>query len=169
MEHVGREQTVEALGRTWKFGRWDRGVWADLFKFARQVLPNPVEVAFQAIEHLPAEPTNPALRAAMEAVVSKALDKAASYISVASPEMRSLLASVEGNAHLVWLLVRKHHPEVTEDEAYELFISLSRMPGRKATLDELAKKVEPPNKLSMILDLVSGKVPEGNVEASAEA
>lgn len=142
MDHVGRAQQITALGQQWTIGRWDRAVWAEMFDFARGILPNPVTEAFAALDRLPliADPGKDAPEAekkayatrstrqehAAEFLVRSALDKASSYLSVGSPEMQSLLGSIEGASHLLWLLLRKAHSDVTQDQAYEILMEVGQ-------------------------------------------
>lgn len=150
MEHVGREQTEQALGERWTFGRWDRAVWADFFAYARTVLPNPVEVAAKSIDKLP--------QPAAEFLVRCALDKACSYLSVGSPEVQSFLSSIEGGSYLAYLLLRKHHPTLSEDDAFNVFMAMSQVP---------AQSKAHPNRMAEIFGLCSGKAKGGKGEAPA--
>lgn len=110
--HVGREQTIEVDGRVWRVSRWTRAVWNEYLTWARGVLPDPVEVALKHLDHVPEK-----LQAAW---VRMALDKKTCYLSVSSPEVQSLLASLEGTVHLLWLLLKPYQPEVTLDDAFEV-------------------------------------------------
>ena len=155
MEHVGREQTETVLGQTWTFGRWERRVWADLVAFARKTLPNPIEEAAKHLDKMP--------QVVGEFLVRGALEKAASYLGFNSPEMQSLLNSIEGGSHLAYLLLKPHHPDITEDDAYHVFMALSQKPARAATPAD----PNPPSRMREIFDLTSGKAPAGNAEAPA--
>jgi hypothetical protein len=60
-----------------------------------------------------------------ETLTRKALDKAASYLSFNSAEVDSLLKSIPGSAYIFYLLLKPHHPDMTEDLAYEIMSSLA--------------------------------------------
>lgn len=167
--HVGREVEIEALGRTWKVGRWDRKVWIDFADWARTMLPDPIEAMTKHIDKLSlkdadtmrelmkrdyeeedrcrkrfaevaekegeaaAQKLPPPIRMAPQYVqladvmAQRALDKASSYLSFNSPEMTSLLSSVPGETRIFWLLLKKHHPDVTEDDAFEIKMEIGQI------------------------------------------
>lgn len=136
--HVGREHTVEALGQTWTAGRFDLAVWDKFLSWARTQLPDPMDVAERSCLRLAAQERRLVeelaatrgdaekaelrgriadLQAAQTHVARIGLDKGSSYLAVSSPEVTSLLGSPRGNAKALALLLAKHHPDVTEDEA----------------------------------------------------
>jgi hypothetical protein len=53
-----------------------------------------------------------------------AIDKAASMMSFGSPEINSLLAHPDGMSRLLWLALKKHQPDVTEDDAFEILLQV---------------------------------------------
>ena len=153
VSHVGREITIEALGKTWRFGRWTRKIWVDFTSWAKSQLPDPIEATIKNIDKLvlkdaaivrelqiqdqaeieraKKENRQPVLMAPKysqiaETLTSKALDKSASYLSFNSPEIESLLQSVPGSTYLFFLLLRQNHPDISEDEACEVFIGCSQ-------------------------------------------
>lgn len=52
------------------------------------------------------------------------IDKAASHLSLDSAETQSLLKNLEGLSHLLFLLLKKHQPEVTPEEAYDVLLAI---------------------------------------------
>lgn len=57
-------------------------------------------------------------------LTSMALNKASSYLQFQSPEMASLLNNIIGGAYLFFLLLRRNHPDMTEDLACEIYMEL---------------------------------------------
>lgn len=141
--HLGREQTVTVGGKVYQLGRWDRSVWWDFLEWARSQLPDPLDGATKVIERLAEQ------QAAIEAqlantkldkdersrlskkanllaqlcdrTLSAALDKRSTYLSVNSPEVQSLVKSMEGACYLFMLLLRKGSmTDATEDDALDL-------------------------------------------------
>lgn len=119
--HVGRPQTVEALGQTWTLARWDRRVWAEFLEWAKTKLPEPRKTAAEFLAMLPEGPDR---QAVAETIVTKALDESTSHLSVGSPKVTQLLTSIEGGVYLLYLLLKRNHPEATEDTAYDLFTAV---------------------------------------------
>lgn len=113
--HVGREQTFDAAGRTWKLSRWERRVWWELLEWARPQIPDPVESIAKHLDKLPPDVARYA--------VDKALAASRIFLSINSPEVQSLIESLEGGVRTLYLLLREHQPEATEDDAYRIAIS----------------------------------------------
>ena len=146
-EHVGREQTVEALGRTWKVSRWTRNTWDEYTAWAASKLPDPLAVVEESLERMMARaeaahrrglserakdsPPPPAFaisaqwKEMAERLLQTAFDQSTCYLAVNSPQMMSILNSPGGGVHMLWLLLREHQPGVTEDEAHDLHTALS--------------------------------------------
>ncbi len=56
----------------------------------------------------------------------KAIEQATCYLSFDSKQMASLTKSVPGASHLFYLLLRPHHPGITEDDAYEILLAVGQ-------------------------------------------
>lgn len=171
--HVGREATLTALGQTWTASRWDLQVWDDFLAWARTALPDPMDVAIAACERTAARERALSERLAdtkdkaeakrlqgqisdLQAIQTQTMklgmDKGSSYLAVNSPEVRSLVSSARGSAHALWLLLRKHHPDVTEEVALEII-----------------QQAEP-EAINRLWTLVQGRAPEETAKnASAPA
>jgi hypothetical protein len=118
-DHVGRSQTVSALGTAYTLGRWDRRVWAEFLEWAKGRLPDPRKAAAEFLAMLPADDLE-----SRSAVVKAALAESTEHLSITSPKVQALLQSIEGGTYLVYLLLKRHHPEVTEDLAYDVFTAV---------------------------------------------
>lgn len=119
---IGREQTIEALGRTWRLGRWTRSTWKELRDWALPLVPDPIEAVSRHLARMP--------KAAQEYAVKLALEAHQTFLAVGSPELQSILNSMEGSVRGMWLLLREHQPAATEDDAYALVMTLKdRVPG----------------------------------------
>lgn len=144
--HVGREQTITALGREWTLARWDRRVWADFLEWAKTVLPNPAAEAAAFLALLP--PTDEVTR---RAVVAEALKCKMDYLSVASPRVVDLIGTIEGTTKLVALLLQKYQAGTTDETAFEIIMAAGkdRMQGvLQDCAGVLPKKDEPPGESS---------------------
>lgn len=143
-DHVGREQVIEALGRRWTLSRWDRSIWRDLLEWAKPRVPDPVATAKRMMEALPEKHHAD--------IVSAALELTQQPLGIEHPGVQAVVWSMEGMAKLCHLLLRKHHPGVTEDEAWDV--------AQEVGAQEMKRKME----------RAEGKVPprpEGNGEAPA--
>ncbi len=145
----GAEQEVSALGKTWRLSRQTRHVWREFAAWARAVLPDPIEAVAKQVEAAAladARVIRELLRQDAEAkqrqgvglslelagkyvqlsdtLAQKAIDKAASYLDFGGPELSSLLRCPEGQIRMLWLLLKKHQPGATEDEADDLYNDL---------------------------------------------
>ncbi len=151
--HVGRETTTEAFGVTWSFTRWTRAVWVKFAAWAKDFLPDPIEEVIKHIDKLAvkdaevirqvrladqaemakaaAEGRPPVLLAAGYKEMAsefreKAIEQATCYLSFDSRQMASLTRSVPGASQLFYLLLKPNHPELTEDDAYEILIAVGQ-------------------------------------------
>lgn len=163
--HVGRETEATALGKRWRFSRWDRSVWVAFAEWAKAKLPCPIEAMSRSIDKVALKDAE-VLRGLLEAdqrrkaehqqrlkackskeeqqallppvlmadqflpisdqLAQKALDKASCHVSFSSPELHSLMSNPIGSGYIVYLLLQKHHPGVTEDEAFDVSMALGQ-------------------------------------------
>jgi len=144
-EHVGREQTVKALGKEWKLARWTRAVWRELLEWARPQVPDPIDVAERLMKRLPPEQH--------AGVLAAALQMGCEPVHIGTPAVLALVNGMEGTAKLVSLLLKPSHPEATEDLAWDIILDVGL-----EMMAEIKRKAEgkPP------------RAPEGKPEAPAE-
>jgi hypothetical protein len=169
----GVEADVQALGRTWRLSRATRAVWRGFADWAREVLPDPLASVAAVIETVAAadaavmrglmeqdvagltrarENGTPAVTVAdkyaqmAEVLTQRALDRAGARFNWGCPEMMALLTRPDASARMVWLLLKKHQPDVTEDEADDVANELG--PARFAELFVRASGRIPPEKKS---------------------
>jgi hypothetical protein len=114
--HIGRETEIKALGQTWKLARLDRGIWRKWIDWAKTQLPDPVEEALKVVDRLKPEVAS--------AVVQKALEEKTSFLSLESPKVAALMRAPEGMMQLLYLLLKKHQPEATEDDAMAIVMEV---------------------------------------------
>jgi hypothetical protein len=149
---IGRSCTESAIGKEWTFGRFTRKIWIDLADEGRKLLPNPVKEALaiidevtlrdaeiirklkiadgQEIERAKAEHRQPVLMSdSYVSMSTEILDRAykatGRYLSAGSPELIQFIGSQEGGSHLFYLLLREHHKDVTQDEAFDVYNDLA--------------------------------------------
>lgn len=174
---IGRPCEENAIGKDWKFSRFSGNVWADLAREGRRLMPDPIAVlgtdAFEVVALRDAEilrkieMADQAERAAAKAAgrppvlmgprftsVSKGIEEraylsASRYLSIGSPELSGFLLSNEGQSHLLFLLLKPNHPEITAQDAYDIFWDLASNAGKdgRKTPDQ-------------IIQICNGRAPE---------
>ncbi len=150
-DYIGRETTETILGQQWTFARSDRAIDREFAEYARTVLPDPIEAMTRNLdkvalkdavvlrqlqiddnaelakatkENRPAILMGPQYVPFADTMTKQAINKAACYLGFGSPEVQSVMSSTEGISYLWYLLLRKHHPDVTPDKAHELMTAL---------------------------------------------
>lgn len=121
--HVGREQTVEALGKSWTLARWDRAVWDKFLIWAATKIPDPRETAKDMLAMLPNTPDNQEVRSE---TVRWALNEKQQYLSPNSPQVIQLLGTLDGVCKIVELLMKPAHPEADESLSYEIVLAVGQ-------------------------------------------
>jgi hypothetical protein len=152
-EHVGRECTFDALGKPWTASRWSRRVWNDFVEWAKPLVPDPLEVALRHVDAATlkdaeivrrlrqadlveevaakAEGRPPVMIAPLYSpiandMVKAAQERAETYLHINSMAIQSVVKSLPGESYLFFLLLRKHQPTVTPDQAEEILEELPR-------------------------------------------
>jgi hypothetical protein len=145
--HVGREQEItDAQGRKWRLSRWTRGTWAALLEWARPRVPDRFALAKQALAAFPEH--------LHEGIAAHAVEAAAIPFGIGHPGVQAAVNGLEGTVHVVWLLLKPHHPDATEDDAFDLVMAIG--------FDEMERRLK---KASGESPHEAG--PEGNAPAPA--
>lgn len=148
--------TEFAIKRSWTFSRFTRRIWQDFAAFGRGLIPSPIDMALDSLEKaididarclrkVMADDTAemdaakregrkphillPMFRPTADNMVKEAYRQAGRYLSAESPELSELINSIEGGAYLFYLLLKPKHPDVTEDDAYDVYWDLERNAG----------------------------------------
>jgi hypothetical protein len=123
-KHIGRETEVEALGQTWRLSRLTRALWEDWLAWARPRIPNPLAAVRQDLANWPEEDR--------EMLVKAALDSYSAVLTINSKQARDMLSTIEGSTKMVQLLLRQHHPNMTEEKALEIMMELGQQKMNEA-------------------------------------
>lgn len=124
-DHVGREQTITVDGKAYRLGRLRRKEWREFHEWGRSLLPNVLEVLAGSIEKYPAN-LQPLMASEAVQMVNEPIERRTS----------SLLDTPSGWAKLVELLLREHHPDITEDDAWDVSVEI------KAQMMDIIAKAE---------------------------
>lgn len=158
---IGKEQTIEALGRNWKLARLELNILDEWMEWAKEKLPDCLEAAHRHVERLVKrsleieeqykgdehkrlrEKLLKTIDEEQEYVVRQALNDDQAGLSLDAPRIKGLYGSIAGLTHLFYLLLKVHQPDVTTKEAGEIVAAL----GREEIMGELDKAggVAPPN------------------------
>lgn len=111
--HVGSEQTITVGGQTYRLGRLRRKEWREFHDWAAPMLPNVLEILAGQIEKYPAA-LQPVMASEAVQMVNEPIER----------RTNALLDTPSGWAKMVELLLREHHPDVTEDDAWDVAIEI---------------------------------------------
>lgn len=152
-EHIGRETTIKVQRGELRLSRWDRVIWDRFLDWCKVRSPDPVEAVSRSIDKLvlkdaeifrelmrrdmeeeakaKAEGRAPVLvadkfQATHTQLLDKVVDKVASRLGVNSPEVQAMVWSPSGSAYLLYLLLQRHQPQITEDEGLGIYDELSQ-------------------------------------------
>jgi hypothetical protein len=152
MPHLGAEAKVQAFGQTWILARWTVSIWNDFLDWAKGKMPDPFAGLDRVAAMIPADASHAhPVGVAFNQALQRAQERAAVMLSLQSPEVSELLQDPRGAARIAWLLLRKNHPDITEDMAF-------------AIVDEIG-----PEKMREAFEIAQGKLPPpvGNEQAPA--
>lgn len=107
--HVGREQTITVGEKAYRLSRLRRLEWNEFHKWAEKLLPNVLEILAAQIEKYPAN-LQPLMASQAVELVNEPVERRTNV----------LIDTPSGWAKLVELLLREHHPDITEDEAWDV-------------------------------------------------
>lgn len=113
--HVGRPVTIDALGKTWTLARWEMAEW-DAFadEYAAKVLPDPRQVGADMLKVMPGEHH--------DTIVRLAYEDAMEPLGPGNPRVTNLLNTIKGSSYMLFVLLRKNHPDVTHSDAWNILM-----------------------------------------------
>ena len=114
MFDLGQETDVQALGKTWRVGRFTFGVLEEFVAWVRQEVGDPFAGLERIIDKVPPEVAKEMVAAAQ----AKAAALAAMDIS--DPLIQEYLGKVRGIVRVFHAMLRQHHPEMTIDQAFAI-------------------------------------------------
>lgn len=112
MLRLGKESTVNALGRTWTIGRPELKVIREFRDWIEQQLPDPMAIGEKFFNMLPADEQIARVKEVEDAKLQL------KCFTLQCSLARKYMAMEEGAAKLCQLLLQKNHPDVTAEEAF---------------------------------------------------
>jgi hypothetical protein len=113
MNYLGKESTIHIGGRPIRVARFDISVLNRWMAWAKTQLPNPLELLAPILKDL--------APSVQEKLVAEAYVKASARLDFFSPEIQNVMNSLDGMGKLMCCLFQVHQPQLTDDEAWELF------------------------------------------------
>jgi hypothetical protein len=110
---IGKETVIEVGGKKYVISRFERHIADSFLTFVRKVTPDPLDLVREKLKGFP--------EAIQHRMIDKAMEKAARPIGYGSPEYQAVLSTPEGSYHLLYLLLKKHHPELSEKDVIALY------------------------------------------------
>lgn len=115
LKSLGREVSFTVEGKAYTLSRFGLPLLQELTDYAISQMENPFDELSKIIDKL-----NPELqqKAYEDARLEKQRQKSLNY---KSPEVQAFFNSEKGAVKALQLLLRKHHPTISETEAFDLF------------------------------------------------
>jgi hypothetical protein len=143
---TGQEQSIEVNGKTYILSRLTRAIMSEFVQWAKSQLPNVLDVISERIDKFPKD--------LQELMVKEAVKNSRMQLDFYSDEIQLLMNSPDGLTKMTELLLRKHHPDIQEDEAWEVAMQITE------------KILESPDGASKSADESTGSIPD--VESSTQ-
>lgn len=121
--YIGKEQTITVSGKQYKLCRLTRSIMREFAEWAKALIPNPLDVV---AEKLPQFDKYPHLQ---EIMVKDAVAKSKTYGDFNSPEVQAVMNSMDGQIKMTTLLLKPNHPDITEDEAFQIAMQFQEEHG----------------------------------------
>ncbi len=131
MNHIGRKVTFEVGGKRYTLSRYTRRVLSRVVEWAASRLPHPLDAIKNRLDGFPAH--------LQERIVDAAIDSSKSWGSINNPEIQAKMNTEEGVIKQFQLLLQEHHPDITEDEVFDLIIACEEEHGQQFIADRLAE------------------------------
>jgi hypothetical protein len=110
--YIGKETTVTIGGKKYTLSRLTRSVMREFAEWVHAHTPDPLAMAAQYINEFPED--------LQKLLIQQAWNDTKGRMDVEGPEVRPAMNTIEGSTKLLQLLLQKHHPELTEDQVFDL-------------------------------------------------
>jgi len=116
MSYIGQQQTITIGGKAYTLSRLTLEIRKQFAEWVQSHIPDPLETVAKHLEKFPKDVQN--------LLATEAWKASQRRLDIDGPEVQAALETEEGNTKLTQLLLQKHHPEITEAEAYDLALQL---------------------------------------------
>lgn len=137
MLKLGKETKVRALGEIWTVGRLELSVLEGFIDWVRTQAGDPFAGLDKLVAALPHD--------AALALINEAKEKrdALEFCDLNSPYIAKWMATARGNLKLLELALRLHHPEMTADTAFRIFLEIGQVQAKAALQDSSGQVSDP--------------------------
>lgn len=109
---VGQEQTVKVGEKVYTLSKADASVREEFLEWARPRIADPIDAILGKLEKMKPK--------AASLFTREALQQARARYDFASPEIQQVAQTEAGIVKMISLLLRKHHPDITDEEALDV-------------------------------------------------
>ena len=109
---IAKPASFELNNKVYTLSRFTRKHSDAFVEWAKKVLPNPVDEVIARIDKLPLE-----IQIRMSSMLTKMLS---CKMTIDCPECAALFYSMDGQYKIMMLLLQANHPELTDDQAWEI-------------------------------------------------
>lgn len=131
MNHIGRDVKFTVGSFDYTISRFTRGVLNSFLEWADKILPHPLDALKGKLEGFPKD--------IQEMLVRDAIDSTRLRRSVTNPEVNRLMNSEQGAFKILHLLLAKHHPDLSEDDVWDIYMECAREHGDEFLLKKIAQ------------------------------
>jgi hypothetical protein len=110
--YIGKETTVTIGGKQYTLARLTRSVIREFAEWVYGHTPDPLAMAAKYINEFPED--------LQKLLIQQAWNDTKGRMDIEGPEVREAMNTIEGSTKLLQLLLHKHHPELTEDQVFDL-------------------------------------------------
>lgn len=121
--YVGKEQTIVVDGKSYKLSRLTRATMKEFAEWAKSLIPNPLDVVAERLDQFAKYPH------LQEVMVKDAVARSKTFGDFNSPEVQSIMSSMDGQIKMVSMLLKPNHPELTEDEVFDIALKYQEEHG----------------------------------------
>lgn len=114
MLNTGLETTIHALGQSWTISRLELRITRDFRDWIKTQITDPLAIGEKFFAMLPAEEQIARVKEA------EAIKRDLQSFSLNCDLAKQFMATEEGAAKFLQLLLKQHHPEVTEEQAFSI-------------------------------------------------
>lgn len=115
---IGKPFPFVALDQTWTLGRFTFTVWEEFVGLIREIIPDPREEVDAILKACPEMPTEDKV-----AMIRDANKKYAGMFEFGSPDIMAWIKTPKCAIRLIYVLLKKSHPDATIDTAMDIINS----------------------------------------------
>lgn len=145
---LGKETTVEVLGGKYTFGKVSLPLMRELADWIKEQIGDPFTEAdklLAVVERAPVGALQDLLMREWQAALARARGEAEQlrFFDLSCPLARQAVSTIEGGARWCQILLARAHPNITADEAFDVFSALGKDKLEELTAAGMGKTPHP--------------------------